>query len=292
MISASWTRHWSAGRLSAVLPVMRALRLPAVALMLALAQPTPTIGTAHAAAPRQAPKIEADGSDSPPTTDSMLASSRIQNRDTGSIENYRGFGVPNLSPGQRHRCTQRSAADIARTAAIVCGTLPVEDALRLATMPVAAARRAGEALAELGFATALDLQLLGGGDAAAEVLAQLKAGGFGPAARAKVRLLVGDREHVWRLSAAAAHDDQPTSDESPTNEADGLIADVQDDRDAAAQRQRRLQSSDAGSGISLDTIAIVLSVLVGAAGYVVQVAQTSQFLSFSLRGRLSFLFCC
>ena len=39
----------------------------------------------------------------------------------------------------------------------------------------------------------------------------------------------------------------------------------------SGQRQRRLQGDEGGGGVSFDTIAIVLSVLVGAAGYVVQV---------------------
>ena len=84
------------------------------------------------------------------------------------------------------------AADVARAAAKTCGTLPIEEALRSVTMPAPAARKAGEVLTALGFDTALDLQLLGGGHAATEVLAELKTSGLGPADRAKVRLLVGD----------------------------------------------------------------------------------------------------
>ena len=99
-----------------------------------------------------------------------------------------------------HSCTNR-AADVARTAANTCSTVPVEEALRSVTMLAATARRASEALAALGFDTALDLELLGGGDAAAELLAELKTGRLGLADRAKVRLLVGDREHLWRLAA-------------------------------------------------------------------------------------------
>eukprot|EP01052_Picozoa_sp_SAG31_P032750 SAG31_NODE_3623_length_4058_cov_5.815863_4_plen_251_part_00 len=165
--------------------------------------------------------------------------------------------------GASATCTHR-AADVARAAAHTCGILPVEEALRAVRMPAAAARRAGEMLAELGFGTALDLELLGGRESAAEVLAELKAGGLGPADRAKVRLLVGDREHSRRLTT--------------------------DSTKHTGTGRRVLQSSGADSGMSTDTIAIVLSVLVGAAGYVVQVAQTPQFLSFSLHGRLSLSF--
>ena len=90
-------------------------------------------------------------------------------------------------------CAHRSA-DVARSAAEICGSLPVEEALRtVGIMPAAAARRASGLLAELGFRTALDLELLGGGEAAAEVLEDLKAGGVSSADRAKIRVLVGGR---------------------------------------------------------------------------------------------------
>eukprot|EP01052_Picozoa_sp_SAG31_P049672 SAG31_NODE_10985_length_1075_cov_1.725410_1_plen_214_part_00 len=102
----------------------------------------------------------------------------------------------------RTRCTWRAAADVARSAAATCGGTLLEEALRSVTMPAAAARRASEALARLGFLTALDLKLLGGGQVAAELLAELKVDGLNFADRAKVRLLVGDWAHLERLSAA------------------------------------------------------------------------------------------
>ena len=67
-------------------------------------------------------------------------------------------------------CAHRSA-DVARSAAEICGSLPVEEALRtVGIMAPAAARRVSGLLAELGFRTALDLELLGGGEAAAAFL--------------------------------------------------------------------------------------------------------------------------
>eukprot|EP01052_Picozoa_sp_SAG31_P050884 SAG31_NODE_11824_length_995_cov_0.931920_1_plen_162_part_10 len=110
------------------------------------------------------------------------------------------------APPSRHHHghTNLRAADVARAAAATCGELPTEQALRAVKMPVAAAHRAGEVLTELGFDTALDLEILGGGDAAAEVLTELKASGLGPADRAKVRLLVGDRRHLEALAQGAA----------------------------------------------------------------------------------------
>ena len=68
----------------------------------------------------------------------------------------------------------RRAADIARTATEACGSLPVEEVLRSVAMPAAGARRASEALAALGFETALDLELRGGGDVAAVQLWEVK----------------------------------------------------------------------------------------------------------------------
>ena len=86
-------------------------------------------------------------------------------------------------------CAHRSA-DVARSAAEICGSLPIEEALRtVGIMPRAATARASELLAKLGFRTALDLELLGGGEAAAEVLEDLKAGGVSSADRAKICLL-------------------------------------------------------------------------------------------------------
>ena len=81
-------------------------------------------------------------------------------------------------------CANR-AADVARAATKTCGTLPVAEALRSVAMTAAAARWASEVLAALGFDTALDLELLGGGDAAAELFAELKTGGLGVADRAR-----------------------------------------------------------------------------------------------------------
>eukprot|EP01052_Picozoa_sp_SAG31_P024793 SAG31_NODE_2133_length_6372_cov_4.372071_5_plen_148_part_00 len=77
-----------------------------------------------------------------------------------------GAGAAGPAPAGSSRGSpeSRRAAEIANTAAEVRGTLPVEQALLEVTMPAASARRAGEALAELGFETALDLELIGGGE--------------------------------------------------------------------------------------------------------------------------------
>ena len=56
-------------------------------------------------------------------------------------------------------CANR-AADVARVAARTCGNLLIEEALFSVTMPAAAAQKAGEVLAALGFDAPLDLELL------------------------------------------------------------------------------------------------------------------------------------
>ena len=102
-------------------------------------------------------------------------------------------------------------------------------------------------LAGLGFETALDLQLLAGGPEAAELLGELKAGGLRIGDRARVRLLVGDNVHHGRSALATSRNDQHQR---------------QDGDKSSARRQ--LQDK---AGMSMDTIAIVLTVLVGAVGY-------------------------
>ena len=88
-------------------------------------------------------------------------------------------------------------------------------------IPPAAARSASDLLAELGFRTALDLELLGGGEAAAEVLEDLKAGGVSSADRAKIRVLVGDQDHLWRLASGGSWPERLESAASGTSTASG-----------------------------------------------------------------------
>ena len=133
---------------------------------------------------------------------SVLVLAQLASADADAVD------APTAAAAARRRSCTRQAADVAHMAAATCGATPVEVALRSVTMPAVAARRASDALAGLGFATALDLQLLGGGEAAAELLAELKAAGLNFADRAKVRLLVGDRAHLERLSISPAIGEQ------------------------------------------------------------------------------------
>ena len=89
--------------------------------------------------------------------------------------------------------------------------------------------------------------------------------------RAKVRLLVGDRAHLGWLSAAEPTDAAEVPWRSDDNAA-GLNARP---NHLDGPERRALQEKAESGGMSIDTIAIVLTVLVGAAGYIVQ-AYTAQ----------------
>eukprot|EP01052_Picozoa_sp_SAG31_P053752 SAG31_NODE_13940_length_836_cov_1.267300_1_plen_191_part_01 len=98
-----------------------------------------------------------------------------------------------------------SAERVALVAQQLSGDATVQAAMRAVRVvgtegeaPTVAA--AEQALASLGFETVLDLRLLAGGPEAAELMAELRTdGGLSIADRAKIRLLVGDREHLARV---------------------------------------------------------------------------------------------
>ena len=74
--------------------------------------------------------------------------------------------------------------------------------------------------------------------------------------RAKIRLLVGDREHLARVLAAP-----PSQMNKPAH------GHIQDAQPASLHRQLQDQSNDS---LSADTIAIVFSVIIGVCGYLLQ----------------------
>ena len=158
--------------------------------------------------------------------------------------------------GDTERTVAAAAEQVARAAQQLVGDATIAAALTAVKVGTDGAE---QALAALGFETALDLQLLAGGPEAAELMAALSTGGeLSIADRAKVRLLVGDQTHLARMSALSAPSE--------------AVA----DRDQGEQavnpgRHRQLQDGDAGRGtLSADTIAIVFSVCVGVCGYLLQ----------------------
>eukprot|EP01052_Picozoa_sp_SAG31_P033138 SAG31_NODE_3708_length_3968_cov_2.486948_2_plen_178_part_00 len=145
-----------------------------------------------------------------------------------------------------------SAADIVHGADQLCSGSAVARSL----VSVGLLDKAGEGsplrlLQRHGFRTTLDLRLLEvNGAEAAELMEQLRVGGVSIADRSKVRLLLGGN----RPSRGSEPMAMPT-----TTAASGI------------PRTRTLQEkTSSGDGMSTDTIAIVLSLLVGAAGYLVQ----------------------
>eukprot|EP01052_Picozoa_sp_SAG31_P046986 SAG31_NODE_9208_length_1316_cov_1.365653_2_plen_187_part_00 len=108
-----------------------------------------------------------------------------------------------------------------------------------------------------GFRTALDLRVLdANGPESGELMEQLRVGGVSIGDRSKVRLLLSDQD---RSQGRCIGRHAPTKMTTTTSEP------------GAFRQRRQLQDS----GMSTDTIAIVLSVLIGAAGYIVQVCGPS-----------------
>ena len=144
-----------------------------------------------------------------------------------------------------------SAAHVVRSATKLCGGAPVAASLQSVGIGGDRTGATAELLAKHGFQTALDLRLLrSGGAEEAELMEQLREPGrISIGDRSKVRLLLGDGSEL--RSARSTHPQCGGSDRA----------------DAGSTRQ--LQDG-ADQGMSVDTIAIVASVLVGAAGYLVQ----------------------
>eukprot|EP01052_Picozoa_sp_SAG31_P005056 SAG31_NODE_217_length_19988_cov_53.300820_5_plen_292_part_00 len=144
-----------------------------------------------------------------------------------------------------------TAAHVVRSAHKLCGGAPVAASLQSVGIGGDRTGATAELLAKHGFQTALDLRLLrAGGAEETELMGQLRAGRISIGDRSKVRLLLGvDGSELPR--GGSTHDQCGVSDR------------------AGAGFTRQLQDG-ADQGMSVDTIAIVASVLVGAAGYLVQ----------------------
>ena len=163
-----------------------------------------------------------------------------------------------------------AAASVRRATRRLCDSQPIAEALGSVLLgDDAVASTAADLLSNtLGIRTALDLQLLEvGGPEAEELFDSLKAGGLTVGARAKIRLLL-------QRGSGGGH----TAEQQPPDPAPHLRDGVMDTGGSlhsegdAAHGGRALQE-DSSDGMSLDTIAIVLSVLVGGAGYVLQVGR-------------------
>eukprot|EP01052_Picozoa_sp_SAG31_P042362 SAG31_NODE_6703_length_1918_cov_1.219901_1_plen_477_part_00 len=167
-----------------------------------------------------------------------------------------------------------AAATLVRQAAQRCGShQPIAEALELVRLEDdTATRRAAELLSsELGIRTALDMQLLEvGGPEVEELFDSLKAAGLTVGARAKIRLLLLPPPPPKEEGAPPSSSSSWPAEPGP--HARGMPMDWQHQANGScADKGRGLQEAESpDTGMSLDTIAIVLSVLVGGAGYVLQ----------------------
>ena len=169
-----------------------------------------------------------------------------------------------------------TAAGTVQRALRLCDAAPVEDIFQLTTAlrSAEAETAAAQALRARGLETALDLRLLGGGPEASELMASLKEeSGMSIGDRSKIRLLIGDAAHLSAILLHAANAESVSQLARVQPPHDRGVSRAHENTDAGGvSRHRRRQQSDGDSEtLSMDTIAIVLSVLVGAAGYLVQV---------------------
>eukprot|EP01052_Picozoa_sp_SAG31_P027950 SAG31_NODE_2658_length_5286_cov_2.941585_2_plen_295_part_00 len=162
---------------------------------------------------------------------------------------------------------------IAHRARRLCGGMRARDALLAAGLSATVAEEAGSVLLGLGFETALDLRLLVGKELREEFAAELKASRLSISDRAKIQLLVGDGAEPHSVQQGGARSSATVDRSTQWSEQ----IEGRDDGCSFRRRQqsegrddgssfRRRQQSDVDDGLSTDTLAIVLSVLVGAAG--------------------------
>lgn len=197
---------------------------------------------------------------------SQVVSAPLQNPcadDTGTVA---------VSAGQVARVVQQLPSDATIAVALQSIRAGMDSELNPArsqrTRDEAAA--AEQVLADLGFSTVLDLQLLAGGPEAAELMSKLRTSSkLSIAVRAKMRLLVGDAEHLARvskISPSPASRSAKDVDHGSSQGVPGVPATPRQHR-----QHRQLQDGATGTDkLSFDAIAIVFSVCVGVCGYLLQ----------------------
>eukprot|EP01052_Picozoa_sp_SAG31_P038173 SAG31_NODE_5050_length_2775_cov_2.843423_3_plen_237_part_00 len=131
--------------------------------------------------------------------------------------------------------------------------MPTRDALLVVGLSATVADEATRVLLGHGFATALDLRLLVGRQLQVELAAGLKTSGLSIGDRAKIQLLIGD----GAVPTNAPLCEFTVSQSTPWSEF------ISGEGDGGGLRR---QQTDGDGGLSTDTLAITLSVLVGAVG--------------------------
>ena len=158
------------------------------------------------------------------------------------------------------------------------GSTPVAEALLSTRLQPAAAKSAEDMLLRHGLETAFDLRLLGFSQGLQDELAsELKQSGLPIGDRAKIQLLIGSgsgasARHFTGFGPSSSESGGPRTPEESSDHRLHVHVDHPHRSDPESRPllagARRLQAD--GPGLSIDTLAIVLSVLVGAAGYVLQ----------------------
>eukprot|EP01052_Picozoa_sp_SAG31_P013756 SAG31_NODE_836_length_11643_cov_3.389813_6_plen_226_part_00 len=162
-----------------------------------------------------------------------------------------------------------SAAIVRRQVEQLCGGLSVADALRVVeAVEIDAARLL---LDEHGLQRVMDLRLLAAvSDEGIELMEQLRIGGISIGDRSKVRLLLDGGATESAAAQIVRKAEVPSVSRTKTAP-DGKAGRVEsEDEPFVHRRPRQLQGASESGGLSTDTLAIVLSVLLGAVGYVVQ----------------------
>lgn len=177
-----------------------------------------------------------------------------------------GLGCSAATAAVAHVGQCFTRADVTHRAQQLCSTTPVSEALWTVGLrdsdPLANKPQVQRLLQQHGLQSTLDLRLVGGLEAE-QLIEQLRLDGVTIGDRSKVRLLLQEdhRDHHAPQWSELEDSKQIRAAASLA----GALA-------TGGGSRRALQAAD---GLSADTIAIVLSVLVGAVGYLVQ-AQTAR----------------
>lgn len=156
----------------------------------------------------------------------------------------------------------RTPKAVAHSAQRLCSGTPITDAMLTAGLSASVADTAAGVLLRHGFETVLDLRLLIGQQLQEELAIELKTSGLRIGDRAKIQLLVGDGSLEPRNGQRRAREFAAANCSTQWTELiNGGVG-----SEALPPTSRRQQQIEDDGGLSMDTLAIVLSLLVGAAG--------------------------
>ena len=251
-------------------PGLRALALATLAIVL-------FGGYRAGAAPNPRPAVAGGGWQWPPPRDSPTPSTNADGDDT-------------ITQGGGSKASCVLAADVAHIAQQMCGNTAIEEALRSMHVRSGTTKEIAQILGGLGFDATLDLQLLGqgGGSEVEELMAELKASRVSIGDRGKIRLLLKSSSSAaqpaahFNVAAQPAAGSPPRQSGGPTGphvageEIFASIDKVSEAQDVNEIQHRLLQDAagaENSQSMSMDTIAIALSVLFATAGYLLQCAS-------------------